>query len=445
MAKIVKESPPGAVRSEFLESAWKLGARLSSSALWDGDRCNWSGASMEFLGGSWTVAQRTFGPDLYSGTSGVALFLYHLHEKTGERIFKRTAEGALRQAWSRREMLSGGMHGSLYSGILGVAYARLEAGRLLGDHDLIESALAAVEGLLKFDADPKELDVISGSAGAVPVLLEIHRRHPRDFLIELALRHAENLLGSARKEGDGWSWRTLGSATRDNLTGYSHGAAGIAVALLEANRVAPDKRFATAAENGFLYERKWFDAKQNNWADLRIFDTTPAPVEQPPCSMAWCHGAPGIALARLRAYELVGDASWRSEAETALETTARSLEQMLASGSGGYSLCHGHAGNAEILLYAAELIDPTRRALAENVGRLGIARYERLERPWPCGVPNGGETPGLMLGWAGIGYFYLRLHDPKGVPSVLLIRPPAGAKAKRSQSAVLRDAHPESN
>jgi lantibiotic modifying enzyme len=43
-------------------------------------------------------------------------------------------------------------------------------------------------------------------------------------------------------------------------------------------------------------------------------------------------------------------------------------------------------------------------------------------------VPGGGETASLMLGLAGIGYFYLRLHDPEGIPSVLIIRPPPGER-----------------
>lgn len=39
---------------------------------------------------------------------------------------------------------------------------------------------------------------------------------------------------------------------------------------------------------------------------------------------------------------------------------------------------------------------------------------------WPCGVLNGGETPGLLLG---IGYQYLRLHDPAGVAPILVLDP----------------------
>jgi lantibiotic modifying enzyme len=38
-------------------------------------------------------------------------------------------------------------------------------------------------------------------------------------------------------------------------------------------------------------------------------------------------------------------------------------------------------------------------------------------------VPGAGETPNLMLGLAGIGYFYLRLADSSKHRSVLMILP----------------------
>lgn len=41
-----------------------------------------------------------------------------------------------------------------------------------------------------------------------------------------------------------------------------------------------------------------------------------------------------------------------------------------------------------------------------------------------CGVPLGVETPGLLVGLAGIGIGLLRLADPDTVPSVLLLDPP---------------------
>jgi lantibiotic modifying enzyme len=63
--------------------------------------------------------------------------------------------------------------------------------------------------------------------------------------------------------------------------------------------------------------------------------------------------------------------------------------------------------------------------LPEQVGEQGIEKIEHQDLRWPCGVTDGDETPNLMLGTAGIGYFYLRLYDPGNVPSVLILPVPA--------------------
>src|SRR5579859_1285072 len=99
MARTVKMHAGPKVRSSFLETAFRLGARLCRDAVWDNDRCNWLGSSMDPVGNNWIVTERAFGPDLYAGTSGPALFLAYLHQFTSERIFQLTSLGALRQAW----------------------------------------------------------------------------------------------------------------------------------------------------------------------------------------------------------------------------------------------------------------------------------------------------------------------------------------------------------
>ncbi len=413
-------------RPEFLEAATRVGARLCRDALWAGDRCNWLGDAMEFAGNAWTVAHRTFGPDLYSGTSGISLFLGRLYEFTGERAFLRTAEAALRQAWSRRETVADPMRFSFYSGWLGMAWARASLGEILHREDWVQEALSLVDALIRCETSPQLLDVISGSAGAIPALLHFHRRYQRAPCLDLARLHAENLLQTARRSDAGWSWQTLNSPCHADLTGFSHGAAGIGWALLEAAHAFNDPRFHHAGCEALRYERRWFDAAQQNWLDLRVMEAGPVAASPPStCALAWCHGAPGIALSRLRAFELLGRTEIRNEAEIALHTTARAVAAAGQPGVGNFSLCHGHAGNAEALLYGAEVLSPGWRPLAEEAGRHLAERILKSDAPLPCGVPNGGETPGLMLGKAGMGYFLLRLVEPSRVPSPMMLVPAA--------------------
>src|ERR1044072_9888400 len=116
----------------FLEAADYIAARLCRDAVGACARCNWLGDSMEFVGGQWTVAHRAFGADLYSGTSGIALFLAEVFKKTGELLFREAAEGGARQALSRLEEMPPQTRIGFYTGHTGIGYALTSIGELLG-------------------------------------------------------------------------------------------------------------------------------------------------------------------------------------------------------------------------------------------------------------------------------------------------------------------------
>lgn len=405
----------------FLDAASRIGSKLCRDALWAGPRCNWLGDSMENVQNAWRVVHRAFGPDLYGGTSGIALFLARLYALTGEKPHRTAAEGGLAQALSRLEDIHPSARIGFYSGVTGAAFALIEAGAILDRQDFAAQALAMLETLLQDDANGQGLDVISGGAGAIPALLKIYRSHPRDFLLELAARHAQRLLSAAHKDDAGWSWNTLPIPVERNLTGFSHGTSGVAWALLEIFQHTGDKAYRQAAEEALRYERHWFNSEHQNWPDFRS-PTTPQPANHagPNFMWAWCHGAPGIGLARLRAWQILGDAPLRQEAEIALRSTSRFLDKV----QGDYSLCHGASGNAELLIMSGQALgDAEALRAAAQTGARGVDFYLKANLPWPCGVQGGGETPNLMLGLAGIGYFYLRLYDPERVPSVLIVTP----------------------
>ncbi|HZD35312.1 MAG TPA: lanthionine synthetase LanC family protein, partial [Nitrososphaeraceae archaeon] len=116
---------------------------------------------------------------------------------------------------------------------------------------------------------------------------------------------------------------------------------------------------------------------------------------------------------------------YRDEALVALRKTARETCNMLNSGTGNFSLCHGLAGNCEILLYGKHVLgkepvsDMIDIQLVTDVANTGIEKHSETKVPWPCGIQKG-EPPGLMTGLSGIGYFYLRLFDSKKNPSILV-------------------------
>ncbi len=405
--------------NQYLETASRIGARICRDAIWSSGRCNWLGDSMEKLDGSWKVAHRAVGPDFYGGTSGIALFLDRLYTLAGETLFRETAEGAILQAYSRIPYLASNIRPSFYLGLTGIAYTLVT----MGLEDKARDALKPLTSADHLAGHEGTLDVIGGIAGAIPPLLALATALSDDTLVTLANQYGEDLLRSARKSDAGWSWNTMSVSAdrrREDLTGFSHGVAGIAWSLSELFQATKDSRFREAAMEARRYENSHFNAQWGNWPDFRyLYDPdTPSPGG-PSYPISWCHGAPGIGLDRLRAYEIFGDPALRVDAEIALRSTSPLLTY--AKGS-NFSLCHGIGGNADLAILASVVLNnPAHMALPKQVGDQGIEEIERQDLRWPCGVTEGDQTPNLMLGTAGIGYFYLRLYDPFNVPSVLMV------------------------
>ncbi|MPY89041.1 MAG: hypothetical protein GEU99_14070 [Luteitalea sp.] len=170
-----------------------------------------------------------------------------------------------------------------------------------------------------------------------------------------------------------------------------------------------DRETALAA---IRYERSLFDAGARSWRDLRSdSDTTTMFVN------AWCHGAPGIGLARMSGLTSLDDREVRLEIEAAVETTLREGFEM------NHSLCHGALGNLELPMAAGRAFGRTDWQSEVDSATRQILR--RLTSCGPiCGSLAGIETPGFMNGLAGIGYGLLRLAHPDRVPSVLTMEAP---------------------
>ncbi|HSS48395.1 MAG TPA: lanthionine synthetase LanC family protein [Thermoanaerobaculia bacterium] len=411
--------------SAFLETSDRIARQLCRDALWDGTRCNWLGWSLELVGGRWANTWRALSGGLYSGTAGVALFLARLAPWTRDPLVRETLLGALRQARQAAAGLPPEDALSFYSGPAGTGYACIEAGLALDDDSLVRDGLDLLSRAAAQPPDERSLDVVAGSAGLIPALIDTARRFGREDLMDAAVAHGRLLLATAHRSAAGWSWATLPHVPR-HLLGFAHGASGMAWALAELYAVTGEAGLREGALEAVRYERSQA-LPDLTWPDLRA---EPSPVPAPAMN-AWCHGAPGIGMARLRLLELLGAQPGLAEdLGVALRATAAELAS--ESGLASFCLCHGAGGNAELLLLAAGALgQPWLRQQAEAAAWQGIARYHQTGLAWPCGVQGAGETPNLLLGLAGIGYFYLRLHGGAAVPSILQLTPSTEALAGR--------------
>jgi type 2 lantibiotic biosynthesis protein LanM len=405
-------------RGRLLAAARAAGDRLGTLALQGDEDASWIGLRLTAKN-HWSL--EPLGLDLYNGLPGVALFLAYLGAITGETRYSGLARAAMRtvrrQVGDNPSQLAsiGG-----FDGWGGVIYTLTHLASLWNQPELLAEAEDLADRIDPLIDGDEVLDVIGGSAGCIAALISLHQCRPSERTLGMAIRCGDRLIATAQRmqQGIGWMPRFPASGP---LTGFSHGAAGMAWALLEVAALTGEDRFRSAALAAMEYERYQFSAEAENWPDLREFDessraTTPDQREKR-FATAWCHGAAGIGLARLRSQQHLDATEIRAEIAAAIGTT-------LKQGFGGnHSLCHGDLGNLETILQAARFgADPDCGA---RVGRLAATILESIDKDgWLCGLPLSVESPGLMTGLAGIGYQLLRLAEPAQVPAVLVLEPP---------------------
>ena len=411
-----KEPQNSVSREQLLESAQAIGDRIETLALCGEKDASWIG--LNFIDEKHLVLA-PLGMDLYEGLPGMVLFLGYLGHLTKENRYTNLAKAALRALQCQIESQKGFIASiGGFEGWGGIIYTLTHLGIMWDDPELLTQAESLVALILPLIAEDEQFDIIGGSAGCIGSLINLYRCKPSPSILVAAIQCGDHLIAKAQLMESGIGWR-LENAGAKPLTGFSHGTAGIAWALLELAALTGEERFRTGALSAIAYERSLFCPEVGNWLDLRNFadKVLKEKDNQYTCMTAWCNGAPGIGLARLRSLPYLDDAEIRAEINIALKTT-------LSQGFGrNHSLCHGDLGNLELLLQASQTLDdPYWKA---QVDRFAAIILESIEKHgWLCGVPLGVETPGLMTGLAGIGYQLLRLAEPERVPSVLVLESP---------------------
>ena len=397
--------------SDLLDTALRAAAPLGASAIWHSNVCGW-------LADVGRGVMTTTGSSLYNGQAGIALFLLHLHRLTGDKGIGRLAEGALNRLVLQLESGQGAGRPSFYLGSLGGAFVLFEAARLRSCarlKSLAETIVRANYDLWR--QSPGDAELLDGEAGVLSFALDWGRRAASSRSMDWALGCRDRIASAAVvHEAGGVAWPTR---RLERLTGMAHGVSGVIYALSKLEQAAPGEGRNDLIEAGLEFERLFFDPLHQNWRDLRGGDDAPARFQT-----AWCHGAPGIALARLTAAEVSDDKTIGEEARVALATTSRWVTKMGSPNLASDSLCHGGAGNAEILWCAAQssiVCSPEREQFRETSLNWVAGLEQRLARNSVGGANLAPLrlAPGLFTGWSGLGYAVLRIHDSSGVPSVL--------------------------
>ena len=412
------------VRHHFAQAAGKIALKICRDAIWCGDACNWIGASNEDHFGTPKTYAKALNLDFYSGTSGVLYFLVSMNKMLKDEILEETIHGTVNQMISQIPNLT--IYGKLgfHTGLSGIAFSLIYAGENLKNQDWVEQGLNLMADIDTLDLENQGLDVIDGAAGTIPLLIRYAKQFNRPDFLTIAQKLGNHLLAKAQTSQQGTSWNTAGPQ-KQNLTGHAHGTSGIATALLELFVATQQEEYKKTAIDALRYENHHFSHQHKNWADFRDFSQMiGSGVESSDASFgscAWCHGAAGIALSRLRAYQILGDEKFKKDAEIAVQKT---LDELRLLPHESTSLCHGIAGNSDILISASQILKKPELLIKANLsGEYLSKELVNKDIPFTNGLHNTHDIPDMMLGAAGVGYFLLRLYDTKQYESVLLITP----------------------
>jgi type 2 lantibiotic biosynthesis protein LanM len=395
----------------FTAEADRIAAELDRYAIRRGPSAAWIG--LDWLGDADVFQLVCLGPDLYNGVAGIGLFLAAHAAVRRSRPSRELAFAALSHL---RKNLKGhhaarmaralGIGGGL--GLGSIVYALAAMAKVLHDDGLLtdagRAAALCTDALIAAD---RHLDVMGGSAGAILGLLRLYRDTLSPAVLERATKCGEHLLTQGRVGPEGRrTWVGQGSGDRA-LNGMSHGAAGFAFALSSLAAAAGRDDFAQAATECVAFEDASYDAGRHNWPDLRS--------GEPHWPYQWCHGAPGIGLARLASAR--GGAVDRRCVVADIGHAVEGVMQGRATPLD--TLCCGTLGGVEFFCEAgADLDRPDLRALAARrlldvvAGAAAAGDYR-----WNSGKRQ--FNLGLFRGLSGIGYTLLRQVDAT-LPNVLI-------------------------
>lgn len=358
----------------------------------------------------------SFGPvgfSLYGGSSGVAILDHTLQRLNGtnsqlsaiqsgvlqsiQQLAEKASEDQRLRWWRDQSLGLSGCGGMLLT---------LQC---LGQTSWAQSLLKS--GRQRFLEADRQLDLIGGCTGLIGPLL--HLKSPE--ALDLAIHAGKHLLEQQQEDGS-WPGRAKNTP---GLLGFSHGTAGHAAALAKLHQATHDNRFLEGAKAALHHERAHFDSKEENWPDFR--DIT----QSGSFMTSWCHGAPGIGIARACLWQTeLWDEQCRDEIHAAIRTTSKSIGQLRSD-----HLCCGKAGLAIILEMLCDGPWGVEAHVADLARERTIQIHTSLMNRTSSKMPDlicfaAKETslvlPGFFTGLSGIGMALLRDDQSKQTTRRLL-------------------------
>lgn len=418
-------------QNSLLEEAVRIGEDILSQGIESNQGIGWKTMVPDHEHLTWEASE-----SIYNGVGGIVLFFIELYKQSmDEKYLQSAIKGA---DWLINHVKNNQTSNyAFFTGRMGLTYVFSQLCRLTKEDKYLNEAVQISLNCLSFLEENRTDDLINGSSGILLGLILLHQESGEERLLPLIERFTENLVQKSHHGHIGLYWDKSPSQMR-GLCGFSHGSSGVGYVFLQLGYYFNNPSFYWLAEQAFAYENHFFDEQTKNWPDFRkgVFSENDFEEHKqayinrdfdfffkPGNLMAWCHGAPGIGLSRIPAWQLLKKEYLKKDVKRSLLSTGQSTLSILTE-SDTFTLCHGKGGNAMLFIDAyKQLGDKEAYNLAKRVAFQALDFRDRYGYYIPgYRAANGQEDISLFMGNAGVGYFYLMCNEPDKVPFILAPR-----------------------
>ena len=411
---------------DIMNAAVSIADRLMKNSISDSDRIYWKTLRLAEK----NIHNYALSETIYSGNAGIALFFIELYKLTGDaRYFEIITKIKNWLIYYCKNNPS--RNAAFYTGRSGVAYSLLQIYKLDNEKATENAALEiAMRGLENHDFSLNP-DLLSGNASVMLGLMHLYAASKKDWALEQIDKAAGEIISSLNFSlSEGMSWGTNFNNLK-NLCGFSHGVSGVAFSFLELGNYFNLDAFIWLARQAIVYENNLF--KNDEWPDYRLMIAKEDFIDAaeklknggqnylftPGSYNAWCHGAVGIGLARLRAYSLLHDPHDLTDFDKAI--TIVQSKNYGAGTNRSYTLCHGLGGFAHLYLDAGNFFkNPDYISRANEIIAMSIDSFKKNNKFRSGYATSQDPDYSMFMGDAGIGYTYLKFLDYNQSGNILI-------------------------
>jgi type 2 lantibiotic biosynthesis protein LanM len=352
--------------------------------------------------------------DLYAGQTGIVLSLAYLGKLDKNQTAAHWAMQGAHYLLNNIDVYRRARHIGIgaFTGLSGLVYCFTHLGHLWGEEKWLAAGKSLITTIESRISEDRTFDLVGGSAGAILALLPLYQTHPSDLLKNCLLTMANHLRSNALQQEQGVAWVPEKEFPQP-LLGFSHGNAGIALALTRLSAVLKSTEYLALIQQCLDYESLHFSKINQNWPDFR-FETTDGSQN---FLSAWAHGAAGIGWSRCEIQQTFPELELNSEIDASVITT---LEFALGQ---GHCLSQGDLGNLGFIQTVSDLRNDQHLS---SVVRKHVHRIitDINARGVELNTLNNLPTPGLMTGLCGVAYQLQKLTLSPSLPNLLNLEGP---------------------